>query len=331
MSTWRITNDVSSPTPDGWRALPRPAVTQLYGPNQYQASDTLIEAINTAILLGQPLLLTGEPGSGKTEVGNFVAWKLGLDSALRFDVKSTTTARDLFYIPDTIARFHAAQDPKADIDPIKFIKFQALGLAILYANEPTQVKSVLKEHPGKRRSVVLIDEIDKAPLDVPNDLLMEIENMQFYIPELTRTIEANKDMRPIVIMTSNSERVLPAPFLRRCIYYDLPFPDLKEMIRIAEARISDLPKGSDLIDDAIGIFYYLRSIELQKKPGTAELLSFVLALRDRGYGSSQALRSEDDWQEIAKFTLLKSAEDQERAFARFKWQIVDSYKMGRGS
>jgi MoxR-like ATPase len=321
MSTWRITNDHTSAPPQRWRDLPKPAVTQLYGPERYLASDSLIEAINTAILLGQPLLLTGEPGCGKTEVGNFVAWKLGLGSALRFDIKSTTTARDLFYIPDTIARFHAAQDPRANVDPLRFIAFQALGLAILYANEPSALGSLLASttHPGQRRSVVLIDEIDKAPLDVPNDLLMEVENMQFYIPEISRTIQADKDMRPIVIITSNSERVLPAPFLRRCIYYDLPFPERDDLIKIAEARIEGLPKGSDLVGHALTIFFYLRKLELQKKPGTAELLSFILALKSHGYQSGKDLRSNNDWQGLAKLTLLKNSEDQVQAFKRFVW------------
>jgi MoxR-like ATPase len=319
---WRITKNNDQPRDERWRGLPKPAITQLYGPDRYIPNDDLIEAINTAILLGQPLLLTGEPGCGKTEVGNFVAWKLGLSEALRFDIKSTTTARDLFYIPDTIARFHAAHESGGSVDPLRFLKFQALGLAILYANEPSTVRSFLPTvlHPGRRRSVVLIDEIDKAPLDVPNDLLMEIENMQFYVPEISKTIVADKDMRPIVIITSNSERVLPGPFLRRCIYYDLPFPSPDELKRIAEARISDLPRDFDLIGEALAVFSYARGLELQKKPGTAELLSFILALRSRGYRSAKDLRADDNgWKTVAKQTLLKNGEDQAQAFKRFAW------------
>jgi MoxR-like ATPase len=321
MIDWRITKDIDQSRDERWRALPKPAITQLYGPDRYIANEALIEAINTAILLGQPLLLTGEPGCGKTEVGNFVAWKLGLGEALRFDIKSTTTARDLFYIPDTIARFHAAHEPGGIVDPLRFITFQALGLSILYANEPSAVAPFLPttQHPGRRRSVVLIDEIDKAALDVPNDLLMEIENMQFYVPEISKTIVADKDLRPIVIITSNSERVLPGPFLRRCIYYDLPFPTRDELQRIAEARISGLPRDFDLVGDALTVFSYLRQLELQKKPGTAELLSFILALRSRGYLSSKDFRADDGWQTVAKHTLLKSGEDQAQAFKRFAW------------
>jgi MoxR-like ATPase len=318
---WRINKDPNQKRQERWRALPEPAVTQLYGPEKYIAGDDLIEAINTAILLGQSLLLTGEPGCGKTEVGNFVAWKLGLKEALRFDIKSTTTARDLFYIPDTIARFHAAHEMAGNIDPLRFVKFQALGKAILYANEPTTVASFFPphEHPGRRRSVVLIDEIDKAMLDVPNDLLMEIENMQFYMPEISETIVADKVMRPIVIITSNSERVLPGPFLRRCIYYDMPFPNGDDLRQIAEARIANLPRDFDLVGDALTVFLHVRQLELQKKPGTAELLSFVLALRARGYQSNDQLRSDERWQSVAKQTLLKSGEDQALAFKRFTW------------
>ena len=322
---WRITKDNDEIRHERWRDLPKPAITQLYGPDRYVANDALIEAINTAILLGQPLLLTGEPGCGKTEVGNFVAWKLGLGQALRFDIKSTTTARDLFYIPDTIARFHAAHESGGIVDPLRFITFQALGLAILYANEPTAMAPFLPpaQHPGRRRSVVLIDEIDKAALDVPNDLLMEIENMQFYVPEISRTIIADKDLRPIVIITSNSERVLPGPFLRRCIYYDLPFPARDELKRIAEARINDLPKDFDLVGDALTVFFFVRKLELQKKPGTAELLGFILALRSRGYRSRKDFRSDNDWQLVAKHTLLKSGEDQAQAFKRFSWTAAE--------
>jgi len=326
MSDWRIAADTGQPREGRWRNLPRPATTRLYGPANYIAGDELIEAINTAIFLGQPLLLTGEPGCGKTEVGNYVAWKLGLGEAIRFDVKSTSTARDLFYVSDTVARFHAAYGGRGNVDPLRYITFQGLGRAILYANDPTMVEEFLPpaEHPGQRRSVVLIDEIDKAPLDVPNDLLMEIENMQFYIPEVSRTIKADRDMRPVVVITSNSERVLPAPFLRRCVYYDIPFPDIEQLKEIAAARISELPIGSDLLGDALRVFVFVRGLGLQKKPGTAELLSFILALRAKGYRTESGLRSDREWYDTAKHTLLKSGDDQEQAFKRFDWSRVNT-------
>src|SRR3954465_9291968 len=151
-----------------------------------------MDAVNAALFLGQPLLVTGEPGCGKTELANFVAWKLGLgrkratdehgcEFALRFDTKSETRTRDLFYLIDVVERFHAAQKPGGIVDPLQFIRFQALGRAILYAAAPNELTTRLPKehkHPGEPiRSVVLIDEIDKAPRDVPNDLLMEIEGM----------------------------------------------------------------------------------------------------------------------------------------------------------
>src|SRR5580698_9872739 len=217
MNSWMLSEAAPKAGEQRWRDLPRPAATRLSGPQSYLASPELLDAINTSIFLGLPLLLTGEPGCGKTEVGDYLAWKLGLGEAIRFDMKSTTTARDLFYSYDTIARFHAAQDAKGDIDPIRFARFAGLGLAILYANEPTAVARFIRpsDHPGQRRSVVLIDEVDKAQPDVPNDLLMEIEAMRFDCLEASETISADPNMRPIVVITSNSERKLPGPFLLR--------------------------------------------------------------------------------------------------------------------
>jgi len=209
MGTWRITSDPTGTREERWRELPRPVISEMSGPEKYIADESLLEAINTAIYLGQPLLVTGEPGCGKTEIGDFVAWKLGLDRAIRFDTKSTTIARDLFYSFDTIARFHAAYEAKGSIDPLQFITFHALGRAILLANPSNDVMDLMARHPGQRRSVVLIDEIDKAPRDVPNDLLVEIDKLQFYVTELARTVVAANTMRPIVVFTSNSERGFP--------------------------------------------------------------------------------------------------------------------------
>lgn len=324
MSDWWISADRGQARENRWRKLPPPAVARMYGPENFIAHPSLVDAINTAIYLGQPLLLTGEPGCGKTEVGGYVAWKLGLAEALRFDVKSTTIARDLFYISDTIGRFHAAQERQGDIDPLRFLRFQAFGKAILYANSPSAVQDVLtlSEHPGQQRSVVLIDEIDKAPTDLPNDLLMEIESMQFFIPEISRTIKAEGDMRPIVVITSNSERVLPGPFLRRCVYYDIPFPTTDQLREIVASRIGELVAGSELLREALHVFSWLRRASLQKKPGTAELLAFILALRARGFLPDRGLRQDDRWKEIAGHTLLKSGDDQQQALARFQWDKV---------
>ena len=245
MTGWRLSVDDPPPAPGAEpRELPPPAVSRWIGPEGYLADQPLLDAVNAAIWLGQPLLLTGEAGCGKTELANHLAWRLGLtrkagedeggrpipEHALRFDTKSETRARDLFYTIDTIERFHAAQferDP-AKLDPTRFVRFHALGRAILYAAPPDDLALRLepdKRHPGTpRRSVVLIDEIDKAPRDVPNDLLMEIEQMRFFMPELNRIVTAPRDMRPILVITSNSEKALPDAFLRRCVYYHMSFP-----------------------------------------------------------------------------------------------------------
>src|SRR5262249_5737842 len=159
---------------------------------------------------------------------------------------------------------------------------------------------LLDNHPGRRRSVVLVDEIDKAPRDVPNDLLVEVEKMQFYISELPRTVVADKSMRPIVVITSNSEKALPDAFLRRCVYYNLPFPSVALLKEIVAARIVQFPRESDLLSDALAVFGFLRGQMLRKRPGTAELLGFILGLKAKGYEPSHRLRGNENWREVAK-------------------------------
>lgn len=300
------------------------------------SNSSLIDAINVSLALGQPLLVTGEPGCGKTELGNYVAWALDLGQAspipgqerwaIRLNTKSMMTSRDLFYQIDTLGRFHAAH-AGGDTNPKQYITYQALGLAILYAKEPEEVADVVSErfvHPGQRRSVVLIDEIDKAPRDVPNDLLAEIENMRFFIPELNRTVAADPLMRPILVITSNSEKALPDAFLRRCVYYHIPFPSNDDLREIAAARIPTLPRDCDLLGDVITIFAFIRSPRqrLRKNSGTAELLSFLLALQDRGYDHADSLRTTKDWLDTAQSTLFKTQEDQiagRTALDQFNW------------
>src|SRR5205085_1382510 len=148
-----------------------------------------------------------------------------------FETKSTSLARELFYAYDTLGRFHAAQTGEGSQKNLDYVTYNALGVAILRANEEAAVAKWIPQgkgfvHGGRRRSVVLIDEIDKAPRDFPNDILNEVEGMYFRIPELgDALIKADETMRPVLILTSNSEKNLPDAFLRRCIYYYLPFPD----------------------------------------------------------------------------------------------------------
>ncbi|KPA09694.1 ATPase AAA, partial [Candidatus Magnetomorum sp. HK-1] len=184
--------------------LPKPISHKLIEPKDYISTREMVNAVNVALIMNQPLLLTGEPGSGKTQLAHRVAWELGLGDPLSFETKSTSTARDLFYVFNTLARFHAAEI-RESLDETAFITYQALGKAILLANHPgdDKIKKVLPEdfvHNGPKRSVVLIDEIDKAPRDFPNDILNEIEQMFFKIPELNNPeIKAPENMQPIAI------------------------------------------------------------------------------------------------------------------------------------
>lgn len=294
-------------------ALPTVDRETLRKPEAYRATPQLAAAVDVALTLGMPLLLTGEPGSGKSDLAESLAWELGLEPLLRFAVKSETESRDLFYRFDTVGRFHAAQTPPgnaADANPARFISFEALGRAILLAKPPEVVAELglppeAVNHPGKpRRSVVLIDEIDKAPRDVPNDILVEIERMTFGIPELARPGHANSvrlgkqdnPFRPIVIFTSNSEKALPDPFLRRCVYHHLTFPSfdadlLKQdqaltdervtVDRIVAARLGERYQGragvSAQVADALDFFRDLRGdrLGLERSPTLAELLDWL--------------------------------------------------------
>jgi MoxR-like ATPase len=326
-----------------WQRLPQLPDEPDPPPQHYDADQPLLDAANTALCLGRPLLLTGEPGSGKTEFANHLAWRLGVERrypdesghpriewALRFDTKSESRARDLFYTIDQVDRFHQAQSEEGDVDPLRFMEFQALGRAIIYAVKPDLLDKLASRiaqkagySDGPRRSVVLIDEIDKAPRDFPNDLLLEIERMRFFIPELKRTIQAEPRFRPIVVVTSNSEKALPDAFLRRCVYYNIDFPDRERLARIVAVRISELPRSATLVEDAIAVFSYLRRLPLRKRPGTAEFLDFVQALMARGLGPTDRLEKDDGWRREAALTLLKVTGDQgTAALDALPWERV---------
>ena len=267
--------------------IPVPDLGKLESPEDYLTDGPLIDAVNVALLLGRPLLLTGEAGTGKTQLAHRLAWQLGFGKAIEFNTKSTSNARDLFYTFDALRRFHAAHTGEGSSDNLDYITYNALGIAILQSCEKQAVAQAMPKdfsHTGPRRSVVLIDEVDKAPRDFPNDLLHEIENMSFRIPELRNMeVKASREMRPVVVLTSNSEKNLPDAFLRRCVFYNIPFPLKPRLVEIVEARLGAFADGSSkLLDSALEFFLQVRTQLTHKPPSTAELINWLQALRANG-------------------------------------------------
>jgi MoxR-like ATPase len=263
--------------------------SRAHAPSGYLPDQGLVDAVNVALLLGQPLLVTGEPGTGKTQLAGAVAYQLGLEEPLLFETKSTSTARDLFYTFDHVGRFRSAQ-AGGGVDVRNFLSFNALGEAILRAQDPDTVRHIVPNNfplCPPRRSVVLIDEIDKAPRDFPNDILNEIDRLFFRITELNGEIIDVQDdcYRPILILTSNSEKSLPDAFLRRCIFYFIPFPDESRLQQIILKRLGErITADAPLMRDSIAFLLALRSegTGLRKKPGTAEMLNWIAAMLEFG-------------------------------------------------
>jgi MoxR-like ATPase len=288
-------------------------VSRYRRPQDYIAEPGLVNAVNVALLLDKPLLLTGEPGTGKSQLAYSLSWELGLGEPLKFETKSTSTSKDLFYTFDTVGRFKSNQGE----DALPFLTYNALGRAILFANEESVVAKFLGQHvlhPGKHRSVVLIDEVDKAPRDFPNDILNELDFLRFSIPELgDGVIAAEDDFRPIMVITSNSEKDLPDAFLRRCTYYNIPFPKRDLLKNIVALRLGEFTGSKDaLLVLTLDLFYDLRdSNQLRKKPATAELLDWLIALRGSGIGETPASMRMAVQNTLS--SLVKTAEDQEKA------------------
>jgi MoxR-like ATPase len=232
---------------------------QFRGSPDYVTSEPLRNAVNVAIALKRPLLIRGEPGTGKTLLAHSIAHGLG-KKILVWNIKSTTKAQEGLYVYDTVQRLNDSRFGDKDLSDIKqYIKLGKLGQAFV---SPQQV-------------VLLIDEIDKADLEFPNDLLNELDEMSFYIPETEETISAVH--RPIVVITSNAEKELPDAFLRRCIFHYIEFPDPELMEEIVRVHFPDIE--TNLLREALKTFYALRQIDdFRKKPSTSELIDWIQAL-----------------------------------------------------
>lgn len=306
--------------------------SQIDRPSYYQPHPDLSHAVNVALLLGMPLLLTGEPGTGKTQLAYALGEAIGCP-ILKFETKSTSQARDLFYTYDALAAFKMKDETDAKL----FIRYHALGQAILDSFDNSAVAHLLppnSTHYGPRRVIVLIDEVDKAPRDFPNDLLNEIDRLYFRIPELGNLATPNADdpamqipasYRPIVILTSNSEKGLPDPFLRRCIYFDIPFPTPLEMSTIVDARIGGLQSGDPLVRSAMDLFYKLRRsgrvVSLSKQPSTAEFLNWLQVLRALGLSAGDSLSENAEILRKSLSVLIKSNADHQASlrFIEERW------------
>lgn len=247
-------------------------VQEFKGTADYIVSEDLRNSVNVSTALGRPLLIKGEPGTGKTMLARSIAEGLGLKLII-WNIKSTTKAQDGLYVYDTVQRLYDSQFGDHDVSDIsQYIKMGKLGEAFL-SDKPV---------------VLLIDEIDKADLEFPNDLLWELDMMSFYIPETGVTVAAKQ--RPIVIITSNAEKELPDAFLRRCIFHYIDFPEPEMMVSIINVHHPHLE--DKLISEAMEAFYWIRSLSgLQKRPSTSELLDWVQALTVGGV-SLEKIRKE---------------------------------------
>ena len=233
------------------------------GTDTYLTSDALKASVNCALLLARPLLVRGEPGTGKTLLAEAAAEALGLE-LVRWHVKSTTRAQDGLYVYDTVQRLYDSRFGDKDVNDIShYIKLGPMGRAF----------------DSPKRVVLLIDEIDKADIEFPNDLLHELDRMRFYINETGREVVAKE--RPFVIITSNAEKELPDAFLRRCVFHFIDFPEkslMKDIVRVHHPKIEE-----SLVDQAIETFFEIRSMtRLRKRPSTSELVDWIAVLKRTG-------------------------------------------------
>ena len=261
------------------------------GTESYIATEDLRVAVNAAIALERPLLVKGEPGTGKTILAHEIAKALG-KNLITWHIKSTTKAQQGLYEYDAVARLRDSQlgDAKGQ-DIANYIQRGKLWEAFTADAAP----------------VLLIDEIDKADIEFPNDLLLELDRMEFYVYETRETVVATH--RPIVLITSNNEKELPDAFLRRCFFHYIRFPERETMLRIIDVHYPDIQKA--LVREALNVFYELREVPgLKKKPSTSELLDWLKLLMVEDI-SPDALRARDPGKIIPPLhgALLKSEQD----------------------
>lgn len=267
-------------------------ITKFKGTDTYIATQDLMVSVNAAISLEKPLIIKGEPGTGKTLLASEIA-KVLKKKLISWHIKSTTNAQQGLYEYDAVTRLRDSQLGMEEVDDISnYIKPGKLW----------------ESFDSKDQVVLLIDEIDKADIEFPNDLLLELDQMEFYCYELQKTIKAKK--RPIVVITSNNEKELPDAFLRRCFFHYITFPDRDTMKEIIDVHYPDLE--NKLMQSAMRIFYEVRELGgIKKKPSTSELLDW-LKLLIIGRITSDELDEIDIERELPPYvgSLLKNEQDQ---------------------
>ena len=238
------------------------------GSQNYVADEELLRAVNIAMVLQKPLLIKGEPGTGKTMLAQAISQALDKELII-WNIKSTTKAQDGLYVYDVVQRLYDSQFGGQGVDDIaKYVKLGKLGEAFT----------------ADKQVILLIDEIDKADLEFPNDLLWELDRMEFYIPETGETVKAKH--RPVVIITSNAEKELPDAFLRRCVFHYIAFPDKELMADIVRVHYPDLDEK--LLTQVLEAFYKIRQLpQIKKKPSTSEIIDWIQALQHGGVDVSR--------------------------------------------